>query len=194
MKDLLFLLHDGRMQAFGHGPGPAAPEPLRYQGKEDMPYGTPADIGEFLGYMLDNYGGPDLQRLSFVCLEAQAVADCAAAAAGLAQLPPLALFTLERLLPSFCRKLGFASGCPVTFGGRTWNISGDSVEAAAAHAACPFSLGEAEVAELFFTAEPHAEQPEPEGTDPGLSAGELGRFVQRSRVQPKPSAGGKRRG
>lgn len=84
--------------------------------------------------------------------------------------------------------------CPVAFGGRTWNITGDSTEAATAHTACPFSLGEAEVARLFFAVEPHATGQVTEETAPELPTGELERYVQRSRVQPKPSAGGKRRG
>lgn len=66
--------------------------------------------------------------------------------------------------------------CPVAFGGRTWNITGDSAEAAAAHAACPFSLGEAEVARLFFAVEPHATGQVTEETAPELPTGELERM------------------
>lgn len=194
MKDLLFLLHDARIRAFGHGEGPAAPEPLHYEGKADMPYRSPDDIREFLGYMLDNYGAPDLQRLSFVCMDAAAVADCAGAAQGLPQHPPLALATLEWLLPSFCRKMGLAASCALTFGGITWNVSGNKVEKADAHAACPLELSPADVARLFFAPEPQAEKAGAEATGLGLHFEELARYVDGSHVQPKSSTGGERRG
>lgn len=194
MKDLLFLLHDARIRAFGHGAGPGAPQALHYEGKEDMPCAGPRDLDLYLRYMLDNYGGAELQRLNFVCMDADSVADCAGAAAGLAQRAALALFTLEWLLPSFCRKLGSAADQTVSFDGRTWNISGDKVEKADAHAACPFELKAADVARLFFAPEPQAEKAGAEATDLGLHFGELARYVDGSNVQPKSSTGGERRG
>lgn len=194
MRDLLFLLNDGRIRAFGHGAGPAAPRPLHYEGKAEMPCASPGDIGLYLAYMLDNYGGPHLQRLSFVGMDADAVADCATAVKGLPQRPPLALFTLEWLLPSFCRKLGQQAHHTVTFDGRTWNISGDKVERVDAHAACPFRLTAADVAGLFFAPEPQAEKAGPDAPPPGVPDGELSRYVSGSRVQPKSSAGRKGRG
>ena len=194
MKDLLFLLHDARIRAFGQGAGPGTPQALHYEGKEDMPCAGARDLDLYLRYMLDNYGGAELQRLSFVCMDADSVADCAGAAAGLAPRAALALFTLEWLLPSFCRKLGSAAEHTVSFDGRTWNISGDKVEKADAHAACPFELKAADVAGLFFAPEPQAEKAGAEAAAQGVPAGELARYVDGSLVQPKSSTGGERRG
>ena len=192
MKDLLFLLHAGRIRAFGHSGG-AAPQALRYEGKEDVPCARSDDLELYLRYILDNYG-QGLQRLSFVCMDAAAVADCAGAAQSLPQQPPLALATLEWLLPSFCRKMGLATSCALTFGGITWNVSGNKVEKADAHAACPLELSPADVARLFFAPEPQAARAGTEEADTGVPAGELSRYVNGSHVQPKSSGGGKRRG
>lgn len=194
MKDLLFLYHDARIRAFGHGGGAAAPQALHYEGKEDMPCAGPGDIKLYLAYMLDNYGGPELQRLSFVCTDTDGLADCTGAAAGLAGQTPLALCSLEWLLPSFCRKMGFSAECAVTFDGRTWTISGDKVQRADAHAACPLKLKPGDVAGLFFAPEPQAEKAGAAAAAPGVPAGELSRYVDGSRVQPKSSPGRKGRG
>lgn len=194
MKDLLFLLHDARIRAFGHGAGADAPQALHYEGKLDMPCAGPYDLRLYLGYMLDNYGGAEQQRLSFVCMDADSVADCAGAAAGLAQQAPLALLTLEWLLPSFCRKLGSAADHTVSFDGRTWNVSGDQVQKADAHAACPFELKAADVARLFFAPEPQAKKAGAGAAAPGVPSEELALYVDGSLVQPKSLAGGKRRG
>lgn len=195
MTEMLFLVSSARIRAFGPPEGGTSPKILRYEGKEDIAYETSRDIKDFLRYMLDNYGNGTIRRLSFVCQEADAVRACAEAGATLPCVPPLALYMLVYLLPGFCRKMRITSACAVTFAGRTWHIEGDSIETAEGHAACPLSLTEADVASLFFTSAPHEEVTrERDEAAPGVAAGELGKWVWRSNVEPKSSAGGKSRG
>lgn len=193
MTDLLFLLENARIRAFGKVGG-ASPQPLRYEGKEDMACAGESTIAEFLDYMLDNYGSGPSTRLSFVCLEADGMAACARAVTSRVSSPSFGLFTLSYLLPSFCRKLGFPAGCALSFGGSTWDIAGDHVEKGVAEGACPFTLGPGDVTRLFFAPEPQEAAAAGEKPATHVPTGELGRYVDGSRVQAKSSARGKGRG
>lgn len=191
MKEILFLLKDKRIRAFGYPvDGLHRPGLLRYEGKEDIPYANDDDIKAFINYMLDSYGNGGLHRTSFLCMEADAVGACVEAAANISHLPPAAFYTFVYLLPAFCRKMDLTSDCTVSFAGKMWHISDGCVETAETHAAPSFLLSEADVGDLFFTPEPPPVKGAGEDKAlPYMPPGELGRYVERSKVKRKSSAG-----
>lgn len=182
MREILFLIGDGRVRAFGPEAGSSAACPLRYEGKEDMPCADATDVAAFVEYALDNYGGADLRRVSFVCLESAALAICAQALAHVPKSPPAGLFNFAYLLPSFWRKLKLSGGA-IVFAGKVWIMSKDPVTRADVEGA--YSLRLLDMARLFFSPEPLGQATEINGETPVAPPGELARFVWGSQVKPK---------